>query len=191
MSRLHMGGHTDLLFVHINKTGGSSIEEALDLRSRHRTALQIIGEVGLQTWRDCFTFTVVRNPWDKVVSHYAYRVQTNQTGLRDSPVPFGEWVREAYGNRNPRFYDKPMMFMPQLDWITDTEGGILVNFVARFESLQGDFERVCARIGRAPRMLPHRKSSQRGAYPEYYDEETRQIVARWFRRDIEAFDYRF
>jgi hypothetical protein len=191
MSRLHMGGHTDFLFVHINKTGGSSIKQALDLRSRHRTALQIIGEVGLQTWRDCFTFTVVRNPWDKVVSHYAYRVQTNQTGLRDSPVPFGEWVREAYGNRNPRFYNKPMMFMPQLDWITDTEGGILVNFVARFENLQVDFERVCARIGRAPSMLPRRKSSHRGVYPEYYDEETREIVARWFRRDIEAFDYRF
>jgi hypothetical protein len=181
----------DFIFVHINKTGGSSIEEALGLRFRHRTARQIIHEVGLQRWREAFTFTVVRNPWDKVVSHYAYRVQTNQTGLGEKPVQFLDWVIEAYGRRNPRYYDKPMMFMPQIDWITDPGGRILVNFVARFEHLQTDFDSICARIGRDATPLPHRKSSQRGAYRDYYDEVTRQIVTDWFRRDIETFNYTY
>lgn len=185
------GLQMDFIFVHINKTAGSSIEEALGLRFRHRTARQIIGEIGLEKWRNCFTFAVVRNPWDKVLSHYSYRVQTDQTGMGDGCVGFSEWVREAYGKRNPRFYDKPMMFMPQADWISDVEGRILVNFVAHFENLQADFDNVCARIGRDPVMLPHRKQSRHGDYRGYYDAESRGIVADWFRRDLEQFEYDF
>ncbi|MBI1733489.1 MAG: sulfotransferase family 2 domain-containing protein [Gammaproteobacteria bacterium] len=181
----------EFFFVHINKTAGSSIEESLGIRFRHRTARQIIAEVGLEKWRNSFTFTVVRNPWDKVVSHYSYRVQTDQTGMGDGSIAFAEWVREAYGRRNPRYYDKPKMFMPQVDWISGADGSILVNFIARFETLQTDFNTVCARIGRDPAELPHRKSSQRGDYRGYYDAETRGIVNDWFRRDVERFGYEF
>ena len=180
-----------LIFVHINKTAGSSIEEALGLRFQHRTARDVVREIGQEAWRSSFTFTVVRNPWDKVVSHYSYRVQTNQTGLGSGTVGFAEWVREAYGRRDPRFYDKPMMFMPQLEWIVDAGGVILVNYVARFENLQADFAEICARIGRSPHALPHLKRSNRADYRSYYDDESREIVATWFRVDIEAFGYRF
>jgi hypothetical protein len=181
----------DFIFVHINKTAGSSIEEALGLRFRHRTARQIIEEIGGGKWRECFTFAVVRNPWDRVVSHYSYRVQTNQTGLGDGKVGFADWVRESYSLRNPEFHDKPMMFMPQVDWISDAEGRILVNFVARFENLQADFDSVCKRIGRDPVLLPHRKQSRHGAYREYYDAESRRIIGDWFQKDIEQFKYSF
>ncbi len=181
----------DFIFVHINKTAGSSIEEALGLRFRHRTARQIIGEIGPEKWRACFTFTVVRNPWDKVVSHYSYRVDTNQTGMGAGAVSFAEWVRESYGRQNPVYYDKPMMFMPQVDWISDGEDRVLVDFVARFENLQIDFDHICARIGRDAIPLPHRKQSRHGNYREFYDTETRGIIADWFRKDIEKFDYKF
>ena len=181
----------DFIFVHINKTAGSSIEEALGLRFRHRTAADIISEIGIAAWRKNFTFAVVRNPWDKVLSHYSYRIETNQTGLGNGKIGFAEWVRESYGRRNPLFYDKPMMFMPQVDWISDAEGRIQVNFVARFENLQLDFETICARIGRAPVPLPHRKKSRHGDYRGYYDAESQRIVADWFRNDIEQFNYGF
>jgi hypothetical protein len=39
--------------------------------------------------------------------------------------------------------------------------------------------------------LPHLNASRRAAYQSYYDEETREIVAQWFREDIEVFGYRF
>ena len=181
----------NFIFVHINKTAGSSIEEALGLRFRHRTARQIIEEIGPGKWRECFTFAVVRNPWDKVVSHYSYRVETNQTGMGDGKMGFADWVRESYGRRNPVFHDKPLMFMPQVDWISDEKGRILVNFVARFENLQADFDTVCERIGRQQVPLPHRKQSKHGDYRDLYDAETRGIIGDWFRRDIEQFNYTF
>jgi hypothetical protein len=102
LARLRTKYLLDIVFVHINKTGGSSIETALGLPFQHRTALELRSYLGERRWRERFSFAFVRNPWDKVASHYAYRVTTNQTGLGDHHLPFNEWVRLAYGDRDPR-----------------------------------------------------------------------------------------
>ena len=74
------------LFIHINKTAGSSIERALNLRFEHKTAMEKRAELGSLRWRRAFKFSFVRNPWDKVASHYRYRVRTNQTGMGNGHI---------------------------------------------------------------------------------------------------------
>lgn len=180
----------DYVFIHINKTAGSSIARALGLTGEHKTALQKKRELGERAWTERFSFTVVRNPWDKVVSHYSYRVRTNQTGLGVEPLPFEEWVRLAYRDRDPRYCDDPRMFMPQWEWIADESGQMMVDFVGRFENLQEDFARISERIGKHA-SLPHVKKSDRGGYRDYYDAGTRSIVADVFREDVERFGYAF
>lgn len=177
-------------FVHINKTGGTSIEKALGLPFQHRTAVEIRKSIGERRWRSRFSFAFVRNPWDKVASHYHYRVKTNQTGLRERPVAFGEWVRLAYEEHALPYHDQPRMFMPQMDWITDGEGHVLVEFVGRFENLHDDFGAVCRRL-QSSASLPHLKSSQQGDYRRHYDAATAEIVARCFAKDLAAFGYTF
>ncbi len=181
-------------FVHINKTGGSSIEKALGLPLAHRTAQEIRRCIGDQKWSRRFSFAFVRNPWDKVVSHYHYRVFTGRGGLDDDsvddPVDFATWVKLAYGENDPRYYNKPRMFMPQTDWISDQRGGVLVDFVGRYERLHEDFAEVCRRLG-VTAQLPHLKKSDHEGYREHYTDETREIVRRWFDKDIETFDYHF
>jgi hypothetical protein len=124
------------------------------------------------------------------VSHYAYRVRTNQTGLGDRHLEFAAWVREAYGRRNPAYHDNPKMFMPQRDWIADAGGDILVNYVARFESLEQDFQTVCTRLNRRCR-LPHLKRSRHDHYHGVYDDESRAIIGEWFEKDIREFGYAY
>jgi chondroitin 4-sulfotransferase 11 len=180
----------DFIFVHINKTGGSSVEKALGLRLDHSTALERRAKLGAAEWESRFTFTIVRNPWDKVLSHYAYRLRTEQTNLGSRPVDFRTWVRLAYGEQDPSYYDKPKMFMPQFRWISDEDGRIIVDFIGRFERLEADFAKVCDRIGRTT-TLPHLKASPRGDYRGAYDDEAAEIVASRFAQDVEAFGYRF
>jgi chondroitin 4-sulfotransferase 11 len=189
-TRFHTKYLASVIFVHINKTGGSSIEKALKLPFQHRTAVEILDLIGRRRWEARFSFAFIRNPWDKVASHYHYRVKTNQTGLRDHPVPFNEWVRLAYGEKAPPYYDNPKMFMPQVDWVADSNGEILVEFIGRFESLHTDFAQVCEQIGWHV-ALPHLKQSERGNYQRYYASETVDIVARCFQKDIQTFGYRF
>lgn len=180
----------DYVLIHINKTGGSSVEVALGLKWEHKTAIEKIEEIGRKPWDKKFTFAWVRNPWDKVVSHYCYRVKTNQTHLGVNPIEFTDWVKLSYGEQDPKYYDKPKMFMPQSDWITDTSGEMLVDFVGRFENFERDFQKVCDRLNRKAE-LPHKKKSERGEYQSYYDRESREIIEDWFAKDIDRFGYKF
>lgn len=192
--RLYAGVHTryltDFVFVHINKTGGSSIEKALGLPFQHKTARELRDELGRQRWERRFSFAFVRNPWDKVASHYHFRVLTNQTSLGADPIGFNEWVVRAYGENDPRYFDRPKMFMPQVEWVSDERGRIIVDFIGRFERLEEDFRKV-SRILEREAALPHLKKSRDGDYRALFTSEAADVVERWFARDIAAFGYSF
>jgi len=180
-------------FIHINKTGGTSIKKALELpagKCKHMTAREVIRDIGRDSWGKSFSFVVVRNPWDKVISHYFHRVKTNQTGLGDGSISFNDWVKLAYGEMDPRYYDKPLMFMPQLDWIVDDNMSIVVDHVCRFENLEQDFKFVCDKLG-SNASLTCENATSHMHYRSYYNQESADIVASWFCMDIEEFGYRF
>ena len=180
----------DFAFIHINKTAGSSVGRALGLRFEHKTALEKRAELGSSRWDKRFCFTFVRNPWDRIVSLYHYRVRTNTTGLGDHSIDFKTWVRLTFGEQDPAYFNSPRMLMPQWHWIADEEGRSLVDFVGRFENLDYDFQVVCARLQRQA-TLPHLKKSTRGDYRPYYDDASIEIVQDWFSADVEQFDYEF
>ena len=180
----------DYIFIHINKTGGTSVEKALNIPLQHRTALDKRNYLGEEVWNKKFSFAFVRNPWDKVVSHFTYRLRTNQTNLEREAVEFQDWVRLAYMEKNNKYYDNPKMFMPQMDWLSDNNSNILVNFIGRFENFESDFAEVCAKL-KISSTLPHLKKSTRMHYKEYYNSETAEIVGELFKNDIEYFNYKY
>ncbi len=181
----------DYVFIHINKTGGSSIEKALSIRHEHKTAIEKRDEFSERLWSRRFSFSIVRNPWDKVVSHYYFRVMTNQTGLGNKAVDFKTWVRLAYEEKDPAYYDNHKMFMPQLDWLTNCDGDMLVTYVGKFEELQEAFKIICGEINMNHCRLPHVKKSSRGDFREYYNAQSAQIISSYFKKDIEYFGYKF
>jgi len=102
--------------------------------------------------------------------------------------------------------------MPQYDFLHADDGRLLVDFVGRFESLQDDFNKVCAHLGLKDAELPHRNPSRKAsrnrkrrirnalyrngenhkrAYVDFYDGQTHEYVAEMYRRDLDAFGYRF
>lgn len=177
------------VFVHINKTGGTSVGRALGLRRRHRTARELQAEYG-ELWKKKFRFSIVRNPWDRVVSHYHYRVKTNESGLADEQISFRDWVRLAYQEKDPKYCDKPKQFGAQWNWLTDESGNCIVDYIMRFENLDEDFSTLCTRIKRRA-TLPHLNSSDHADYRSYFDAETREIIAVCFQVDLEKFGYEY
>lgn len=178
------------VFIHINKTAGSSIEKALGLRFGHETASEKLQKIGVSRWENKFSFAFVRNPWDRAVSHYHYRVRSNKTGLGDGHLDFRSWVNRVYHNRDPAYRDNERMFMPQRQWLIDTCGNVIVSFVGRYENLEVDYDHVRSIIGKGG-SLPRLKQSSRSNYRDYYDRETRDIVGRAFDEDIKEFGYTF
>ncbi|MGB7452385.1 MAG: sulfotransferase family 2 domain-containing protein [Lysobacterales bacterium] len=189
---LRQGINGPYIFIHINKTAGTSIGNAIGLPVKHhQTAREIIASIGREKWTAAYKFTLVRNPWDKVVSHYEYRLKRNKTEIAARNISFSEWVIKTYGpDKDPFYYNNPKAFQPQVEWLKDDEGKISIDFIGRFESINEDFDQIKSVIG-LEAELPHLNASKRAGYQSYYDDESREIVADWFREDIELFGYCF
>lgn len=180
----------DYVFIHINKTAGSSIERALALRFEHMTALEKRAQLGWVRWQRAFKFAFIRNPWSRALSHYHFRVQTNQTGLGDRHLSFRDWARAVFQDRDPRYRDQELMFQTQWHWLSDEADRCLVDYIGRFETLQADFASLSRILGTSS-PLPHLKQSAASSPSNFYDEDTRKIVASYYSIDIEKFNYQF
>jgi hypothetical protein len=191
-SPLRRGQHRPFIFIHINKTAGTSIGKAIGLPVKdHLTAREIIARIGKDKWNTAYKFTFVRNPWDKVVSHYEYRRKKNKTHIATQNIAFRDWVKMTYGEeKNPVYYDNPKSFQPQVEWLKDDEDKISIEYFGKFESINEDFNHVKQIIG-IDTELPHLNASKRVDYRSYYDDETHETVARWFHEDISYFGYSF
>ena len=189
---LRQGKNGPFIFIHINKTAGTSVGRAIGLPVKdHLMALEVIDRIGIDSWNQAYKFTVVRNPWDKVVSHYEYRRKKNKTEIATRKITFTDWVNMTYGaDRDSSYYNNPRSFQPQVEWLKDANGVVSMDYVIRFEAINEGFEHVMNAIGMEAE-LPHLNASSRADYRTYYDDETRNIVAQWFSEDIDAFGYEF
>lgn len=191
-SPLQQGKKLPFVFVHINKTAGTSIGNAIGLTNKnHLTVKEIIARIGQERWDAAYKFTFVRNPWDKTVSLYEYRRKKNKTQIATLGINFEDWVIKTLGDeQDPYFHDNLKSFQPQVEWLRDPLGQISIDYIGKFESLNQDFEAIRKVIG-VNTQLPHLNASSRAPYQSYYSEKTRDIVYRWFAEDIERFAYTF
>jgi chondroitin 4-sulfotransferase 11 len=187
----------DCIFIHIQKTAGKSIRQALGLKksAKHKFAQQRRDECSVDEWNNTFKFTFVRNPWDRLISCYMYRTQGGNGTVEDRerarlyPDNFTEFCDNI-----DAFISLPneSMFIPQYRWISDEKDNLLVDFVGKVENIEADFQHVCNELGIKRHVkLPHINKSVHGDYREYYNKNTQLIIAKVYEKDIERFGYTF
>jgi chondroitin 4-sulfotransferase 11 len=195
-------------FVHVQKTGGESVEAALveadaeaitafpglpawedTSRRRHLHASDLLAALGAAEWTSLFSFGFVRNPWERLVSWHAMCLERPDTNA------FTRHVAEELRDFTD-FIERPgtgpaaKTTVSQLDYLTDERCRPLVGFVGRFERLEADVAEISRRLGVRLR-LGHRNASSHPGYRDYYSRRTREVVAERFAPEIEAFGYRF
>ncbi|TCT19596.1 sulfotransferase family 2 domain-containing protein [Thiobaca trueperi] len=208
------------LFVHIAKTGGTSVRAALErLRWRdpwyypmflcsrlshlsgHRIATKLPRHAKVIAAQELlpkdyfdslFKFAFVRNPWDLQVSsfHHIRRERPHYLGGHETFDAFLRWKLDP---ERPYQYHLDTSITLQSDYLIDLHGRVLVDFIGRYERLHEDFATACDRIGIAPPALPHARAAKdrKRDYRGYYNDETAGLIARHFARDIEMLGYQF
>lgn len=188
------------LLIKRNENRGCGTEKLAHLSASEYVAC---GHVSGEDFSALFKFSFVRNPWSRILSEYRYRNYFRHQSFRDfvlNKLP------------EPGWGDDYRHVMPQYDMLHDGQGKLLVDFVGRFETLQQDFDRVCEKLGIPESRLPHRNRSDKKSRDlkrtvrnllymngenrkrglrDFYDDETRKAVARYYEKDIEAFGYVF
>ena len=147
----------------------------------HQTIVEVQNQVTKQQFDEYFKFAFVRNPWDREVSLYKYVVKTKEHNYHKQCIQLTDFAHYIKV-RNVK--------MQQHDFISK-HGKNLLDFIGRFENLQEDFNTACDKIGIPRQQLPRVNKTNHKHYTEYYDDETRQIVAEKYAKDIEHFGYEF
>lgn len=208
------------LFVHIAKTGGTSVRAALNgLRWRdplyylswpcHKLSALTGHRLGTKFprharvvaaqemlpepyFRQLFKFAFVRNPWDLQVSSF-HHIRRERPALLQGIEDFEGFIRWKLDPERAYQYHIDTSMQWQSRYLTDLAGNVQVDFIGRYERLVEDFAEVCQRIGVAGLQLPHkRRARQRDAdYRSYYSDATAEAVGRHFAADVALFGYRF
>jgi hypothetical protein len=162
---------------------------------QHVDAPTLQSKLSEEVWSSYFKFSIARNPWDRMVSLFTWSTR-NDPAMKPRPrfyhrlgVPFDEIgeIRRHFSQflcgeweTNDRFY------------IID--GELAVDFIVRYEDLAGGLDAVRRKIGLPEMTLPRLKTGIRPGhyhYSQYYDEQTKTLVATRHANDIRLFGYKF
>lgn len=196
------------IFVHIHKTAGTSIKEALlkldgsSMLAYHHTHLSWID---YSRYNDYYKFCFVRNPWDRLVSWYfgilKLKTKNNfQSYIKANSNDFSSFldckniVNEKVFSKKENFnvnflYFKSISYN-QLDYISDEHNNILTNFIGRFENLESDWKKVMNHLGLSL-VLPKKNIGHHMDFRSYYKQVDIEKVNKIYERDINYFGYSF
>ena len=146
-----------------------------DRHSKRRAVHRTIHEFDRQ---DYFKFTFVRNPWDRVVSLW------NQPAFRSINRLSGKSLKFFLEKYEPKSHEHGTTCHDYLNYGQ-------MDFVGRFETRLQDLKYIFQNYDLIIDPGIHLKKTDHGPYQIYYDNQTRDLVSKKYRKDIEKFSYQF
>jgi len=184
------------IFVHISKTGGTSLEHVLfksedtdiagmltnnnnlDFPGKHYSAIEY-REANPDIFNEYFKFAIVRNPWDRLVSNYFWHKQIELQPVCD--LSFEDYID---------FVDENVAQYHQYGKVCDDKT-IIVDKIYDYEHIRRSYIHICNKLGLDKTTIPVANKTNHKRYTEYYSPILRKRVAHMFRVDIDMFNYEY
>ena len=186
------------IFVHIPKTAGISVCQALFgcLGGGHLAARTYQVIFGTEHYNQYFKFAFVRNPWDRLLSAYTFLKkggfnEHDQVWARQHLGKFENFNNFVKDGLTPSNIYQKLHFIPQWEYVVDRSGKVNLDYIGRFETLEKDFELLTTSLGVSASLPKTNTSPRERDYRSYYNDESIELVAKLYSRDIELFGYSF
>jgi hypothetical protein len=187
------------IYVHIPKCAGNSVVQSLfgNVSFGHGSLKRYQIMFGPGEFNRYFKFTVVRNPYDRLVSAFLFM---KQGGMNEKDKRWAERNLKPYtdfdsfvkGWVNRSNIWKGLHFRPQHSFICLKKFQPGLDFIGYLENLEADFAFICQKLNiNATLLEANRNPSRTKAYAEYYTAATRAIVAEAYADDLRVFGYNF
>lgn len=197
------------VFIHITKTAGTSLNQALDLNAPlhsplHRRARDVMPLVK-KLAPNVNSISFVRNPYARFVSLYTF-ARTDESPYhstsRPESTPFGKHPdRDILLDKSLEQCAELLIqgklskpgWNPQVEWLTDKDGNdgvLIVDFIGRVESLSADLDRLQKNYGIVVKPVPwlNKSSEDRSGAPQW-TERARDLIRLYYKRDFELLGY--
>jgi len=141
-----------VIFIHIPKTGGSSIETSLnckndssgygtkDGKARQHYTWKDYEKNYLNKYKNYYKFSIIRNPYTKVLSDYYFlkneaKITHNnfQNKSFDEYLDYCKYIYENKLYSTTHYHDH---FMPQYEFIYDNNNKLKVDKIFKFENFE-------------------------------------------------------
>lgn len=196
------------IFIHIPKTGGTTVsyrlaQYAITTQDRgtglHKFHYDTNLHDGIRdhpyylSWyKKYFSFTFVRNPWERLFSFYMSTRRYEVDWDKICPIDFHNFCNDV---RDDKYRLSPLAKRPQLHQITNKDSKVLINFVGRFENFEKDFSEVCQRLDifhyNTDVGIMNRSNYNDLDYHDLYMQEDIDWVAEIFNEDIKVLNYNY
>ena len=210
--RMMVSHERRVLFVHVQKTGGSTIDRMLEgaipdiayLRGlkggRHARLSAALKEH--PELKEYFIFGFVRNPWARMYSWYAMMRRAEIQAAEGNQKAAKQLAKNRLWKRVlPNYPDFESFVLRGPDeqrelrraQITYLRGqGRRADFIGRQENFDADLQKVWDRIGLEwPGESLKVNTGPSSDYRQYYTDEMRDKVAEVFAKDLKRFKYEF
>ena len=145
---------------------------------QHTRAQEVRAWLAPSVWRDYFKFVVERNPWDRAISQYWFRMRK-----QDEHPSMLEFFETA-----------PQHMMSNLNYYA-IDGDVVVDQIMRYENLEDEIAGLGVQLGLDERFeLPSSNSGwrkDRRPYREVLGEAERDVIAERCSREIDLLGYAF
>lgn len=202
------------LFVHINKSCGGIITDNFkqnglnELTGCHRSLddmLTLLKNMYNLNPEDLFIFTIVRNPWERMLSMYLFYHKTNYnspeffSGDDNIDNNFNNWIEFIYSNKFDRKKKHGVInifnycFCNQLNWVKykDTNNIIENVNIYKIENLNLDkFLKNTLKLNKVDAFKRVHPTNHKH-YSQYYNNKSIKLVDEHYKDDIEYFNYKF
>lgn len=207
------------VFFPVPKAATSSIKRLIarmdgipsDGNPHHDIRFEHVWARDLRKYPEYRTFTVVRNPWDRLVSCYTDKVQGR---FSDETLGPRQQVHEGFDRYNRilgRSIFRPDMsfeeflrviaripdavadehFRSQYRMFSTPGGSLLVERIIKFENLHEGVTELLHDLGAEEFDVDHLHGTVRSDYRQFYTDDLAEMAARHYRKDIRLLDYSF